>query len=167
MGSRLTVQVHTLAPGVPRASLGGQDGLAGRLASALPAGGILTPCSRALAGRWMLFGEDFNKGRAERHLGSSDLSLPLGREEGNSVLMCLFSLFRNPGLTLTCWACPLPCRTPRPTPVPLCVLHTPRPRGPAQPPAEGTHYSLNTSFLDTCLPRVCCAQMPCSASRIQ
>lgn len=171
VGSRLTVQVHTLAPGVPRASLIGQDGLAGRLASALPTGSVLTPCSRALAGRWMLFGEDFNKGIAESHLGSLDLSLPLGHEEGKSVLVCLASLFRNPdlptGLTLTCWACPLPCRTPRPTPVPLCVLHTPRLRSPAQLSTEGTHCSLNTSFLDMCLPHVCCAQMPCSASRIQ
>lgn len=144
---------------MPRAGSIGQDGLARRLASVLPAGGVLPPSAHA--GRWTLFGEDFNKGSGESHLGSLDLSLPLGPEGRQERPRVPHFFIRNPalptGLTLTLLGLPAALPHSPSDPEPLCVLHAPCRFSLAQPSPEGSRYSLNASFLDVCLSHVCSA----------
>ena len=90
------LQFHALAPGCPVPASSVRTAWPGALRVSFYWWRPDSERSCALAGRWTLFGEDFNKGSGESRLGSLDLSLPLGREGGRAssraALLCAETL---------------------------------------------------------------------------
>ena len=90
------LQFHALAPGCPVPASSVRTAWPGALRVSFYWWRPDSERSCALAGRWTLFGEDFNKGSGESRLGSLDLSVPLGREGGRAssraALVCAETL---------------------------------------------------------------------------